>query len=196
MPTTTVARAMGTGISRLVLAGSLVVAISGCGGRSAPRSPVGWLTPAASPPAWPRMTIGRGATISYPPGWRRVRGDSGTASAMLVGGGGQVLGYLNLTPRQGHETQAGWSRFRVEHNREEGERGVRAMRAASGMRFLTGRGACVQDSYTTAAATRYVEIACLIAGRRSSFVAVGAAPPDRWPAESAMIERAIEGVRG
>ncbi len=198
---------MGTEISKkFALAAAVAVAVgavvAGCGGSSATRSSSAtrvvsaWLAPTASPPAWPTMTIGHGATLSYPSGWRRVHGDPGTASAMLFGTHQQVVGYLNLTPRQGAETQADWGRFRIDHNRDEGDRSVRTLRTASGLRFLTGHGSCVQDSYTTSDATRYVEIACLIAGQHSSFVAVGATPPDQWPHQSAVVERAIEGVRG
>jgi hypothetical protein len=190
---------MGTGISKkfaLALVVAIVAIASGCGGRSATSTSSTWLGPAASPAAWPSLTIGRGATISYPPGWRRVHGDPGTASAMLFGSGHRILGYLNLTPRQGAENELTWARFRVDHNREEGDRSVRTMRSGRDLRFLTGRGSCLQDSYATAAATRYIEIACLISGRRSTFVAVGATPPDQWPKMSPQIERAIEGVRG
>ena len=185
---------MGTGTSRSI-ALAVVLALAGCGGQSASRSS-SWLTGRAAPAAWPTMTIARGATISYPPGWHRVHGDTGTASAMLLGRGQRVIGYLNLTPRQGAESQAAWARFRVDHNREEGEGSVRTLRAASGIRFLTGRGSCVEDSYTTSAETRYVEIACLVTGRRSTFVTVGASSPAQWSRSAAVIERAIEGVRG
>ena len=192
---------MGTGTSKksaLAIALAVVVSViaSGCGGHSATSSSSTWLTPTATPAGWATVTIARGATISYPPGWRRVHGDRGTASVMLFGPHQRILGYLNLTPRQGSESQSNWARFRVDHNREEGERAVRTLRAARDLRFLTGHGSCVQDSYTTAAATHFIEIACLIGGRRSSFVAVGATPPDQWPKMSALIERAIEGVRG
>jgi hypothetical protein len=63
------------------------------------------------------------------------------------------------------------------------------------LRFLTGHGSCVKDSYTTQTGSRFVEIACLVAGARAESVIVGAAPPSGWADESPTIERAIAGVR-
>ena len=49
----------------------------------------------------------------------------------------------------------------------------------------------MQDSYVTSTGARYVEIACLVAGRKASTVIVGAAPPKAWPERAAVIERVI-----
>jgi hypothetical protein len=133
--------------------------------------------------------------LAYPPSWKPQHGDPGTATAALVGSGGRFLGYLNVTPRQGAETLANWASFRIEHNGDEGDRAIRRMAAATGLHFLGGHGSCVKDAYTTAARSRYIEIACLVSGTRTESVIVGAAPPADWAAESAAIERAIEGVR-
>jgi hypothetical protein len=40
----------------------------------------------------------------------------------LLGAGGRFDAYLNATPKQGSETLANWSRFRQDHNRDEGDR--------------------------------------------------------------------------
>jgi hypothetical protein len=153
-----------------------------------------WLRPAPAPPAWRRSRLSSGATIAYPPAWRALRGDSGTASAAELDATGRYLGYLNLTPRQGAETLAGWASFRLRHNAEEGDVRVRADGNASGLRFRTGRGTCVQDTYSTSAAATYEEVACLVAGRHASSVIVGAAPRERWSRERAVIERAISAM--
>jgi hypothetical protein len=129
--------------------------------------------------------------MAYPPGWRVVPGDRGTSSAGLFDRQGHFLGYLNLTPRQGRETLSGFAAFRVHHNAGEGDREVRSEAAASGLRFRTGRGTCVRDLYTSSIGTHYEEIACLVAGPRTSSVIVGAAPRGRWPQEQAVLERAI-----
>jgi hypothetical protein len=113
----------------------------------------------------------------------------------LRGSDGRFLGYLNLTPRQGAETLANWSSFRINHNGDEGDRAIRRLAAGTGLHFLGGHGSCVKDSYTTSAGSHYIEIACLVSSARSESVIVAAAPPAAWGAESGAIERAIEGVR-
>jgi hypothetical protein len=133
--------------------------------------------------------------MAYPPNWRRQSGDAGTATAALLSAGGRYLGYLNLTPRQGGETLSNWDTFRIGHNAGEGDRAVRRLAAATGLRFLTGHGSCVQDSYTTTIDARYIEIACLVAGAHGQTVVVGAASADSWRSSGSVIERAIEGVR-
>jgi hypothetical protein len=136
---------------------------------------------------WPTVRIASGAAISYPPGWRLIRGDPGTATAVLLHGH-RFVGYLNLTPRQGEETVANWRTFRPEHNVEEGDRDVRTLPTKS------PRGTCVRDAYTTATGTRYIELACLVPGRHPSVV-VGAAPPSNWSAISPLLKRAIASVQ-
>lgn len=132
--------------------------------------------------------------MRYPPGWRLARGDRGTATAVLTGPGEAIAGYLNLTPRQGAETLANWPEFRLEHNRMEGDRDLQRLSSATNLVFPTGRGSCVEDSYTTRSGARYTEIACLISGRRSGVVVVGAAPPALWPRERGDLARAVAGV--
>jgi hypothetical protein len=125
-----------------------------------------------------------------PPGWRSTDGDPGTRTAISRGPSGRIAGYLNATPRQGAETAANWSAFRVAHNRDEGDRDVRLQAAATGLRFRGASGSCVLDSYRTESGARYREMACIVSGR-STTVIVAAAPPQRWPAEAPTIERAI-----
>jgi hypothetical protein len=151
-----------------------------------------WLRPTAVPSGWvTRRLPGSPARLSAPPGWQSVPGDPGTRTTVSRSPSGRIVGYLNATPRQGGETLANWSDFRVEHNRDEGDRHVRRLAAASGVRFRSGIGSCVLDSYSTSTGHRYREIACLVSGRAASTVIVAAAPPGRWAAEAPRLERAV-----
>lgn len=138
--------------------------------------------------------ISAGASLPYPPGWRRIKSDPGTASAATFDGADRFAGYLNLTPRQGRETLATWSHFRVDHNMDEHQRDITTLATATALRFRTGHGSCVRDSYTTATGSRYIELACLVAGRHSSVVVVGASPPHAWGRIAPLLERAISAV--
>ena len=131
-----------------------------------------------------------GGTLAYPPGWRPITTDPGTASVALFGRDNAIDAYLNATPKQGTETLANWSRFRPDHNLDEGNRSLRLIAAASRLRFRSGRGSCVIDDYTTSKAT-YREIACLVSGPRSSAVVVAAAPLALWDRQAATLERAV-----
>jgi hypothetical protein len=128
--------------------------------------------------------------LAYPPGWTLIKTDPGTTSVALLDGGERIEGYLNATPRQGTETLADWSRFRPQHNQDEGDSGVRLLAATTDGRFRSGRGACVIDTYTTSKA-RYREIACLVSGASSSAVVVAAAPDALWDEQAATLERAV-----
>ena len=192
--TTTALRPMGTGTSsRRAAVALLTLGLAGCGGSSATSS-FAWLRPQPPPSGWKVLTIPSGARLAYPPTWRALHGDPGTATVAFRTPAGRFLGYLNLTPRQGAETLSNWATFRTEHNAEEGDRRVRRLASAEHLRFRSGQGSCVKDSYTTITAARYVEIACLVRGVGASFVIVGAAPPDAWGQVSPVIERAIASV--
>jgi len=153
-----------------------------------------WLRPGPVPAGWNIAKVPSGATLPYPPGWKPVAGDRGTATAVLRGPRSAFLGYLNLTPRQGRETLSNWGRFRVRHNGDEGDRSVATLASDARLTFRTGHGSCVRDAYTTATGVRYIELACLVAGTRTSSVIVGASPPEAWPQVSPLIERAISSM--
>jgi hypothetical protein len=153
-----------------------------------------WLRPGPAPAGWPVATIPGGAAMPYPPGWQRIKSDPGTATAASFAGGDRFAGYLNLTPRQGGETLQNWVRFRVEHNADERERNVTTLAAAKSLRFGGARGSCIRDAYTTTTGARYIELACLVAGRHSSVVIVGASPPGAWSRISPLLERSISSV--
>jgi hypothetical protein len=189
-PTTRAARATETGISRRAAAALLLaVALAGCGSTSS--NSFGWLRPAARPAGWSLLRIPSGAAIAYPSGWERLHGDPGSGTVALRDAGGRFLGYLNLTPRQGEEQLATWATFRVDHNREEGDRQVVELGHAGSLRFRNALGSCVSDRYVTQVGTRYHEIACLVVGAQTATVVVGAAPPGSWSRVSPALQRAI-----
>jgi len=154
-----------------------------------------WLHPQPPPPGWKLARLPSGAaTFAYPRTWRPIRTDPGTASVALLGHKRSIRGYLNLTPRQGAETLANWPSFRIEHLGDEGSTDVRLIASAHGLSFRSGHGTCVIDSYRTSRA-RYREIACLVAGTRTSSVIVGAAPSKTWAHQAETIQRAIASLR-
>jgi hypothetical protein len=203
---------MGTAISRpsAALGACLAAALIGCGtsgsrtGATTSATPAAaasrggsgeggfsFLRPTPAPSSWREAKLADGATLFYPAGWRLTTGDEGTATAVTLDSRGDIAGYLNVTPQQGSETLADWTSFRVKHNIEEGEREVRREAAGSGLRFRTGRGTCVRDSYTTTTRARYVELACLVEGSATATVIVAAAPPREWSRVSSTLQRAI-----
>jgi hypothetical protein len=173
----------------------LIIALAAAGGASTRRAsgPFAWLRPVSPPADWHVARIPDGAALAYPPGWRAIKTDPGTASVAVHGSGGRIDGYLNVTPKQGAETLATWSRFRPQKNREEGARKVRLL-AATGARFGSARISCVIDEYTTSLTT-YDEIACLVSGAGSSNVVVAAAPSRLWRERSAVLERAVSSFK-
>jgi len=179
-------------LAAVAVAAALLIVGAGGGQSSHPRAsgPFAWLHPAPPPTDWSIARIANGATLAYPPGWRPIRTDPGTASLALLGARGRIDGFLNATPKQGTETLANWSRFRVEHNRGEGSRSVHLVASAKDLSFRSGRGSCAIDTYVTSKA-RYREIACLVSGSRSSAVVVAAAPIQLWTHQAATLERAV-----
>jgi hypothetical protein len=154
-----------------------------------------WLHPGRPPHGWKLARLPSGAaTIAYPSTWRPIQTDPGTASVALIGHDGSIRGYLNATPHQGAETLANWPSFRIQHLREEHSTDVRLIASAQRLTFRSGQGSCVIDSYRTSRA-RYREIACLVAGNRTSSVVLGAAPSKTWAQQAGTIERAIASVR-
>jgi len=170
----------------------LIVAIAGSGNSTHGRASgsFSWLKPAPAPAGWKVARTSAGSTFGYPPGWRPLETDPGTATVALLGSRGRIDGYLNATPRQGAETLADWSRFRPKHNLGEGDRSVRVVAATTDAAFRSGPGSCVIDTYTTSIAS-YREIACLVSSPRSSAVVVGAAPTGLWSRQAPTLERAI-----
>jgi hypothetical protein len=188
------------GLAALLLAAVVLIAtVTGCGGGesshrsgSDPRSAgaFAWLHPAPPPAGWKVARIPGGAAFAYPPGWRPIKTDPGTATEVLVDGRGRIDGYLNSTPKQGPETANNWRRFRPEHNRGEGDMSERVVASSTALKFRSGRGSCVIDDYRTSKAG-YREIACLVSSPSSTAVMVAAAPKALWNRRAATLERAV-----
>jgi hypothetical protein len=128
--------------------------------------------------------------LAHPAVWTSIKTDPGTASVAFRGSDGRIDDYLNLTPKQGAETLANWSRFRPQKNRAEGARNVLVLAATSNAHFRSARGSCVIDAYTTSVTT-YEEIACLVSAPGFSEVVVAAAPRVLWNKQGATLERAV-----
>ena len=194
---------MPRGCRSLTTGALIAIAVGGCGtgarvaagGRPADggRSPTA-ASPVASPPTgWKALRLASGALLPYPPGWREVSGDPGSASAALRDRDGTIRAYLNATPADGNEHLAGWARFRVRHNAGEGDRHERVINVDNNVRLGAGRAACVVDDYSTSR-SRYRELACIVApahGRRAT-VLIGAAQPQAWAHERPLVRFAID----
>jgi hypothetical protein len=178
------------GVAIGVVALTVTGAIGGTSSSGRASGPFAWLLSASLPSGWKVARIHGGAEFGYPPGWRAIKTDPGTASVALLGSGGQIDGFLNATPKQGAETLSNWRRFRPQHNRREGDRNVRVLAATDDARFRSGRASCVIDDYTTSKA-HYREIACLVSGAHASAVVVAAAPSTLGPQGTGTLERAI-----
>jgi len=121
-----------------------------------------------------------------------IDGDSGTVSAAALDARGNVLSYLNATPRQGDEGLAGWDRFRVAILRAEDARRVTEIAHGTMLRFRGGHGSCVLDDYVTRIRSHHFrEIACFVQGPDASSVVVAAAPSTLWSHNGPALERAI-----
>jgi hypothetical protein len=157
-----------------------------------PAQPAASTAPAAPlPQGWGRLRLRSGSVLPYPPGWRPITGDPGTASAAVVGVNGAIRLYLNATPADREETLAGWARFRIHHNFAEGDRSVRLISARTGMKLGGQPASCVQDVYATSRA-HYRELACVVGpatGQRTVLVA--AAQPRLWARERPTLQFAL-----
>jgi hypothetical protein len=151
-----------------------------------------WLRPSPPPRVWhTRRLPGGVARLAYPRGWQSIRSDPGTVSAAVRAPTGEIWGYLNATPRQGAERLSNWGRFRLDHNREEGDVDVKPVASATNLRFRGGHGSCVIDAYRSSTGRSYREVACIVAGARATTVVVAAAPPAQWSRQGPALERAI-----
>lgn len=184
---------------RVAALATLTLLASSCGGSAAATTtpavaPFSWLHPGSPPPTWNTTRTATGAVLAYPPTWHPIHGDHGTASAAQTTPSGLIIGYLNVTPAIAAETPSTWAQFRIAHNTQEGSHHVHLVAQASGLRFRSGTGACVIDTYQTSK-TAYQEIACLVHGRIHSTVVVAAATPATWLAEQATLHQAIAALR-
>lgn len=195
---------MPPGSRSLVAAVAIAIGVAGCGAGASPRGggpqarrilspkPVSTAARSSLPAGWNELRLTSGAQLPYPPGWRRVSGDLGSASAALVGASGMIRAYLNATPADRQETPVGWARFRVRHNVAEGDRDVRVITARGGVRLGPGRASCVVDEYATSR-SRYRELACILVptNERRATVLIAAAQPNLWAHERPLLKFAL-----
>ena len=140
-----------------------------------------------------RCAHGIGRHAALPAGLAPIHGDSGTASAALLGPDGTIRAYLNATPADPNEHIAGWARFRVNHNADEEHHNVRLISSRAGVTIGSERGSCVTDQYATSRTT-YRELACLVAptGGGARTVLVAATQPSAWAQEHSMLMFALD----
>jgi hypothetical protein len=156
-----------------------------------------WLAARPAPANWHQASLpGGAAVLSYPPSLHAGSGDRGTVTADLTANSGTVLAYLNVTPRQGNETLADWTTFRLGHQREDDARSARLDSAATGLAFRGGTGSCVIDDYLTkTGANHYREIACYVQGAHHASVLIAAAPAADWGTYAGPLEQAVSAFR-
>ena len=182
---------------------ALALALFGCasgqpaakaGGADRP-APAGfaWFHPGPAPGDWLRASLsGQRATLSYPGSLRPMPGDNGTVTVGSTARSGQVLVYLNVTPKQGDETLRNWTGFRLEHLREDGQYAVHLDGTSPPLHFRGGPGRCVVDHYTTKDRNNhYDEIACIVQGAHATSVLVAAAPTAAWQVNRALLEKVV-----
>jgi hypothetical protein len=140
------------------------------------RGTFAWLKPTSAPANWNRATTPDGAAVlAFPPIFRPVRSDPGAVS-VAVGDGPRYLAYLNVTPKQGAETLAGFPAFRVNLLGSDHDAGVRQDGSAEDLRLHRSRVSVVMDDYfTRVGAAHYREIAVFVAAKHASWVVVAAA---------------------
>jgi len=183
------------GLSATVAAcGSGAAPGSGQGASPAPGAAgFGWFRAASPPATWHRAELPGGqAVLAYPAPMHRMESDPGAVTAGLTSPRGQVLVYLNATPRQGDETLRDWPGFRVSHLRDEGQTAVHTDAVSQPLRFAGGNGRCVIDDYRTKEHhNHYREIACFIRTAHGGSVLVAASPNAMWAKYAGLLERAV-----
>jgi hypothetical protein len=152
-----------------------------------------WLAPTAPPATWARLTVASGhGTLSSPPGFRAVDGDPGTLSVTLRNSAGTYLGYLNVTPHQGHESLLDWAALRLSHLL--GDDAVSVHEGATAQSFGTAAAvrSCVTDDYvTTVGHDHFHEVVRYVTSGSVSSVVVAATPSGDPAHVWTQLERAV-----
>ncbi len=153
----------------------------------------GWLASTTPPAAWARLTVPSGlGTLSSPPGFRTVDGDPGTLSVALRNSAGTYLGYLNVTPHQGHETLQDWAAFRLSHLVGDDAVSIHDDATVQSVRTAAALRSCVIDDYvTTIDHHHFHEVACYVTRGSVSSVVVAATPSGDPAHVWTQLERAV-----
>jgi hypothetical protein len=191
----------GSAAAAAALTAALSLALFGCAsstpGSAAAAAGFGWFHPGPAPGAWLRASLsGQRATLSYPGSLRPEHSDPGTVTVGSTARSGEVLMYLNVTPKQGGETLHNWPGFRMEHLREDGQSAVHLDGVSGPLSFRGGHGRCVMDNYTTDEHhNHYNEIACIVQGAHATSVLVAATSTAAWQANRALLEKVVSSYR-
>jgi hypothetical protein len=189
-------------VAIFALVGAIVLALCGtlvAGSPAAFRHPSGafdWERFAKAPAAWLRISTPSGdAVLSSPPSFAPIKGDPGSVSTAVVGGTGNVVAYLNVTPQQGGERRHGFGAFRASLLRHDHDYAVHVDAVAEGLAFNGGVGSCVIDDYLTRVGNNpYREIACLVVGRHGGTVVVATAAGASWSLYRQTLREAVASI--
>jgi hypothetical protein len=103
--------------------------------------------------------------------------------------------YLSVTPRQGAEQLHGFAAFRIDRLADE-DTDVHEIATAENIAFAGAVGSCVNDDYHTRIGdNHYEELACLVSGRRSQYVIIGAALFADWGRLATTLRTALAAFR-
>jgi hypothetical protein len=131
--------------------------------------------------------------LSYPPTLHSAHSDPGALTVALSRDRAHPVVYVNVTPLQGSETLANWTRFRIAHLSEDDVSRTTLDESASGLRFRGGVGSCIVDHYVSKiGANPYVEVACLVRGRTGSSVIVAATASSLWARYSTLLHEVVD----
>ena len=155
--------------------------------------PFGWLASTSPPATWTRLAVPSGlGIVSSPPGFRRLQGDPGTLTLVLLNSAGNYLGYINVTPHQGHETLQDWAAFRLTHLRGEDAASAHEDAMVQSVRTAATLRSCVIDDYvTTVGHHHFHEVACDVTNGSVSSVVVAATPSGDPAHVWTQLERAV-----
>jgi hypothetical protein len=153
-----------------------------------------WFRAQAAPAGWLSVEVpGQLAVLSYPSTAHPVYADPGAVAVAAITPAGDYATYLNATPRQGGESLANWTRFRLDHLADDTAGPAKLLATAQGLAFRGGTGSCLLDDYTSrVGAHRYREIACLVSGDRGDSVLVAATLAADWPQQERALKLAVE----
>lgn len=179
-----------------VVALGVVGAVRAVGGGAVVGS-FSWFRATGVPPGWHELAAADGAALAYPPSLTPAAADPGAVTVEQRARNGSYVAYLNATPWDGPAPLHGWAAARLDRLADE-NRSVQEDGAAEDLAFADGgRGSCVADHYVTRVGHHpFVEMACLVRARTgAAAVVVAAASSAHWPAEAALLRRALDAFR-
>jgi hypothetical protein len=105
---------------------------------------------------------------------------------------GTYLGYLNVTPHQGHETLQDWAAFRLSHLLDDDAVSVHEDAKVQSVGTAAALRSCVTDDYvTTVGHHHFHEVACYVTSGSGSSVVVAATPSGDPAHVWTQLERAV-----